>query len=1023
MTKTITNALQQVSSNKFSQIPESLNHEVERIELIEKLNSDVKLIVLEAPAGYGKTTCLAQWVRKGIDSNSTRSNSFKTTKVVWLSLSSDDCAPEALTRSILNAALKQVNGLDRFETTYLDNSQTQNPLFSDTSSVSVLSRIVADLFNHSEDDLVLILDNGDTLEKDTCEWINHFVMQLRDGHKVVFSHRGTASIAISRLSGAGLATIISEEDLRFSQTETKLLLEKFNIDHSGINKEYIDTLEGWAIALVLTCMHEDLKGLQPERLIEEILSDLPKTLIYKLIQSSILPQWIEDDLKDIGIDICSTDLLYAYRLGAPIHKSGKNSYHPHSLLHNVLKSRLERDKKLYKNLSRKVAVFFKQKDEHLKAYTHYLNSEDYKQAAELILPYCKNWEKHHRWSVVLHYLEQLPTEHFFTSQATIELVDVLARAYIETQNFSKAEDLLIEAAKHNCLTGKSYFCLARLCIKKQDFEEYESLLKIGLKNENTPLETLLLVYAQAVLEFNRGNQKDAKAKLEPYQNMLQALPDSEDKFIILSLWYTTCITVGEFDFKNLELETLVDSIQEKGFKNANSMYSALFFYLQATSQFNKLIDTTTKIIPTWEQQELLHGLSHAYYARADAHMALHNFGVASSDYQASRNATEAYGFPGLPEAEFGLLHSLFHAGNFKAHDKRLSKVSLEDIPPHKYFDYYCLMGLTAYQNNDFSTATKKLKKATSYDDGVNPQIVVPYLYLADIKHQSDELVKEDCDSIFKHQWRSGFDMHMAIEANKLSKLLQTFYDKNWHKGKLEKYIQQSKQLKSGFENSKTVLSIKTLGPVEVSLLRHTNQSDEVLPISYAKLKELFVYLALNPTVHRDEIHEAIWPEQQLSSVYSAVTRFRNLISPFVKENQKVLIKKGEYYHLSQNIELQLDIHQLEVLLDNDPTKAFQLYQDEFMKGINSEWILPLREHYKQLVSTKAYNIGKSLEISEANKALTWYQKALVFNPESVETLEDLQSLAKTLNQQELVDKTYLILNALEQGIVSPISFK
>jgi LuxR family maltose regulon positive regulatory protein len=56
---------------------------VPRLRLIERLNAGVhrKLILLSAPAGFGKTTLISEWVRR---------RGARTAPVAWLSLDESD---------------------------------------------------------------------------------------------------------------------------------------------------------------------------------------------------------------------------------------------------------------------------------------------------------------------------------------------------------------------------------------------------------------------------------------------------------------------------------------------------------------------------------------------------------------------------------------------------------------------------------------------------------------------------------------------------------------------------------------------------------------------------------------------------------------------------------------------------------------------------------------------------------------------------------------------------------------------
>ena len=73
-------------------IPLQPNHTVHRARLIDALEHDIpnyKLLLISAPAGYGKTTVLAEWARSS------------HLPIVWLSISDEDNDVERFLRYLL----------------------------------------------------------------------------------------------------------------------------------------------------------------------------------------------------------------------------------------------------------------------------------------------------------------------------------------------------------------------------------------------------------------------------------------------------------------------------------------------------------------------------------------------------------------------------------------------------------------------------------------------------------------------------------------------------------------------------------------------------------------------------------------------------------------------------------------------------------------------------------------------------------------------------------------------------------
>ena len=82
---------------------------VSRSHLIDQLNTGLhrKLTLISAPAGFGKTTVVTEWIRNLQD----ESPSENPTKIAWYSLDEGDNDPnQFLTYWI--SALNQINGLE-----------------------------------------------------------------------------------------------------------------------------------------------------------------------------------------------------------------------------------------------------------------------------------------------------------------------------------------------------------------------------------------------------------------------------------------------------------------------------------------------------------------------------------------------------------------------------------------------------------------------------------------------------------------------------------------------------------------------------------------------------------------------------------------------------------------------------------------------------------------------------------------------------------------------------------------------
>jgi LuxR family transcriptional regulator, maltose regulon positive regulatory protein len=135
-----------------SVIPRKLRFELERPRLLAQLEaaSDLQLIALIAPSGYGKTTLLAQFARTDVR------------RAVWLELSEDHADPVALAHSLVGALRVSQPKLSL-------EHWSQGAV--DTASADVLAQLLARDLNRSDDNLSFFLDGVHVLGVDASRWL------------------------------------------------------------------------------------------------------------------------------------------------------------------------------------------------------------------------------------------------------------------------------------------------------------------------------------------------------------------------------------------------------------------------------------------------------------------------------------------------------------------------------------------------------------------------------------------------------------------------------------------------------------------------------------------------------------------------------------------------------------------------------------------------------------------------------------------------------------------------------------
>jgi len=208
---------------------------VSRSYLVERLQQGMEhaLTLISAPAGFGKTTLLAQWLAESI------------TPVAWLSLEPEDNDPTRFLTYLI-AALQTVDA--RLGTTALELLHTPQPPPPET----VVALLTNDLMHSSAEDVALVLDDyhvitAESLHRALTSLVEHLPPQLH----LVLASRADPPLPLTRLRARGQLIEVRAADLRFDTEEAGTFLQK--VMGLDLPSEHIAALErrteGWIAGL------------------------------------------------------------------------------------------------------------------------------------------------------------------------------------------------------------------------------------------------------------------------------------------------------------------------------------------------------------------------------------------------------------------------------------------------------------------------------------------------------------------------------------------------------------------------------------------------------------------------------------------------------------------------------------------------------------------------------------------------------------------------------------------------------
>jgi LuxR family maltose regulon positive regulatory protein len=268
-----------------------------RPRLIERLNEGLsasrKLTLISAPAGFGKTTLVSEWVA-----------SCKR-PVAWLSLDEGDNDPTRfltyLVAALQTLALSKAEGIAaNIGEGVLNALQSPQP----PPTESILTVLLNDITT-VPDNFVLVLDDHHVIDSKPVDDALTFLLEhLPSQIHLVIATREDPPLPLARLRARGQLTELRAADLRFSPTEAADFLNRMmglNLSEADIAALEART-EGWIAGLQLAAISMQGRGdaagfIQSftgshhfvlDYLVEEVLQQQSESIQTFLLRTSIL---------------------------------------------------------------------------------------------------------------------------------------------------------------------------------------------------------------------------------------------------------------------------------------------------------------------------------------------------------------------------------------------------------------------------------------------------------------------------------------------------------------------------------------------------------------------------------------------------------------------------------------------------------------------------------------------------------------------------------------------------------------
>jgi LuxR family transcriptional regulator, maltose regulon positive regulatory protein len=395
-------------------VPRSRPNAVPRARLDERLDEGVRreLTVVSAPAGFGKTTLLADWSRRS------------ELPVAWVSLDERDDDPARFLSYLISA----------IETIHEDFGENTRAFLGSLQSREDLEPVLTALSNEILElpgEFVLVLDDYHSIRSETIHEALAFLLDYwpPQMHLVIAGRTGPP-LALPRLRARGRLAELGPQDLRFTHEEAA----EFLAHTMGLNltAERVAALEkgteGWIAGLQLAAhalpTGEDQYGPVEvftgsarhvfDYLADEVLSRQPEDVRRFLLETSIvetlsgpLCRALTDTADGRGM---LERLERANLFLVPLDEEGRY-YRYHHLFATFLREHLQRvDPGAVRELHRRAGLWYEADGCLTSAIEHTLTAGDFDRAADLIEEETGVRHTYVDASLLLRWLGMLPDE-------------------------------------------------------------------------------------------------------------------------------------------------------------------------------------------------------------------------------------------------------------------------------------------------------------------------------------------------------------------------------------------------------------------------------------------------------------------------------------------------------------------------------------------------------------------------------------------------------------------------------------
>jgi LuxR family maltose regulon positive regulatory protein len=1004
-------------------IPRSNQKLLRRERLIDLLhcNIETKIQVVTAPAGYGKTTLLAEFIQ---DLN---------VPVCWNNIEQTDEDPRILLEGILSSIMLRFPGFGQLSTARINSS---NDLVKD--SAQVINTLCAEIGKRINDFFIIVLDDFHNIveSKTAKSLLNLLLERLPDNCHVIISSRGQVDLPVlTRNALTHPDTVITSALLSLTSSETKELINlQFGIELAPEDADKLtEHAGGWMLG-VLSAVHYGLnqKNSKVNGLSQEEITDYLTSEVFEK-QSGQIQEFLlaSSTLEDLIPEYCNllmtrTDSRKTLRqlgrqnLFLQCIDEEKRWYRYHKIFKDFLQEKLlEEDPDQFLEMHSLAGSIYEDNMQWELAIKHFSIAKKYEQIVGIINKVGQEFFKSGKWTTVSKWLEKLP-EGRRTHDNDLMLLDAQVKAYLgksdETVHILSTLINRLDDEKDRLIKGEALSWRGAAFRLNGYFNEARSDISESIKILETNVSAPeLLGMAHRRLGDIDAEQGRFSEALMHFESALKCFTRILDVGEIARAHNSLGITykrLGDIPKAKMHFEKARTGwLKVQNLGALSVVLNNVGIIYQRIGQYDLALETLRSGLEKARQTGYRRMEGFILVSIADVLRDLGQYKNALASYNegqgiarqimesslvayATAGIGETYRLQGDHEKASILLKESFYQAE-------------EQQQPYESALFSIPIGVIEYEHNRFERSENILLDAIGRLEKIGDKdaLARAYFHLAQCSFLSkkferaiDWLKKASCvaDEL-------GYEEFFVIEGHDAVPLIQYGAEKEIGGHRFLKVLEKICHLKEktvqiasagGFSPDTMVepkpdIEAKAMDSTSITVNGHEINDTEWRS---QRAKEIFFYLLTFKNGRtREQISADLWPDlspaKASSNFHINLFRARQALYP------GIFIFENGCYKISPNLRISFDVADFENLIggiDNPRQlsgchaqieKAIELYKGSFLKELDNEWIeVRRRELENNYIKALSALIGYYEKMREYNKATAFLEKLIAIDP-------------------------------------------